>query len=84
MRNRLTSLDRSFIVNFIVIFLPNNTTKCRRTYTSSRAGQQGPTRTLTAAPKRSLKQLLDAFNYYTQVNITNKKTKKINVLLENI
>jgi len=49
---------------------------CRRTYTSSRAGQQGPTRTLTAAPKRSLKQLLDAFNYYTQVNITNKKTKK--------
>jgi len=50
-------------------YLPNNTTVC--TFTSihfRRAGQQGPTRTLTAALKRAIKQLLGRPTYsITQV-----------------
>jgi len=44
-----------------------------------RAGQQGPTRTLTAALKRIIKQLLGTYSI-TQVNITNEKTGEINLL----
>jgi len=43
-----------------------------------RAGQQGPTRTLTAALKRVIKQLLGTYSI-TQVNITNEKTREINL-----
>jgi len=42
-----------------------------------RAGQQGPTRTLTAALKRSVKQLLGTYSI-TKVHITNEKTREIN------
>ena len=45
-----------------------------------RAGQQGPTRTLTAALKRLIKQLLGTYSI-TQVKLlqTNKKTRRINL-----
>ena len=43
-----------------------------------RAKQQGPTRTLAAALKRVLKQLLGTYST-TQVKQTNKKTRKINL-----
>ena len=47
-------------------YLPNNTTVCTSTSIQvRRAGQQGPTRTLTAALKRSIKQLLGrAYIFY--------------------
>ena len=45
-----------------------------------RAGPQGPTRTLTAALKRLMKQLLGTYSI-TQVKLlqTNKKTRRINL-----
>ena len=65
----------------IIIYLPNNTTVC--TFTSiqfTRAGQQGPTRTLTAALKRVIKQLLDSLHIIShKYNITNDKTGEINL-----
>ena len=45
-------------------------------YNVRRAGQQGPTRTLTAAIKRVIKQLLGTHSI-TQVKSTKKKTRKI-------
>ena len=57
--------------------MPNNTTVCTSTSLQfRRAGQQGPTRTLTAAIKRVIKQLLGTYSI-TQVKSTKKKTRKI-------
>ena len=59
-------------------YLPNNTTVCASTSIQMRkAGQQGPTRTLTAALKCSIKQL---HNYYKGKVLQNKKSRKINIL----
>jgi len=61
-------------------YLPNNTTVCTSTSIQSRrAGQQGPTRTLTVALKRVIKQLLGTYSttlvkYYRQ---TRKLQKSI-------
>jgi len=45
------------------LYLPNNTTVCTSTLIQfRRAEQQGPTRTLTAAPKRLIKQLLGIYS----------------------
>ena len=61
-------------------YLPNNTTVCTSTSTQlRRAGQQGLTRTLTAALERVIKQLpsksITQVKYYN----TNEKTRKINL-----
>jgi len=52
----MTDISSSFLSSF---YLPNNTTVCTSTSIQfRRAGQQDPTRTLTAALKRVIKQLL--------------------------
>jgi len=50
-----------------------------REYDSRRAGQQGPIRTLTAALKRSIKTVTGCIFYHTNENITNEKTRQINL-----
>jgi len=46
-------------------YLPSNTTVCTSTSIQfRRAGQQGPTRTLTAALKRVIEQLLGTYSFY--------------------
>ena len=48
-----------------LLYLPNNTTVCTSTSIQlRRAGQQGPTRTLTAALKRVINQLLGTCSFY--------------------
>ena len=44
-----------------------------RKYDSSRAGQQGTIKTLTAALKRSIKTVTWCIFYHTNKNITNEK-----------
>jgi len=67
-------------------YLPNNTTVCTSTSIQlRRSGQQGPTRTLTAALKRLIKQLLGTSSitqvkYYKQ---TRKLEKSMSVLSGN-
>ena len=57
-------------------YLPNNTTVCTSTSMQlRRAGQQGPTRALTAALKRVIKQLLGTYSI-TQVKY-NKQIRQL-------
>ena len=57
-------------------YLPNNTAVCTSTSIQfRRAGQQGPTRTLTGALKRLIKQLLGTYST-TEVKYC-KQTRKL-------
>jgi len=61
-------------------YSPNNTTVCTSTSIHfRRAGQQGPTRTLTAALK-TFNKALNGYIFYETNKIlqSNKKTRKIN------
>jgi len=60
----------AFCIDHYHFYLPNNTTVCTPTATQfRRAGQQGPTRTLTAALERLIKQLLVTYCAFSALTL---------------
>ena len=76
------------VIIIIIILFPNNTTVCTLTSIQfRRSGQQGLTRTLTAALKRVIKQLLGTYSitqvkYYKRENLRNQSFQCCSIILK--